>query len=88
MLSSAVSLRTVSLNLDFPDDIRLYINNVSQRQRCDNLRNARGWELISIFEACPRLEYVALLTHGMDSSFWGRYRPRRCAEPRYTIGSM
>ncbi|RPD61683.1 hypothetical protein L226DRAFT_534123 [Lentinus tigrinus ALCF2SS1-7] len=84
ILASTASLRTVNLNLDFHDEVRLYVDNNAETNRCKRIRDARGWELANIFEACPRLEYVALLTHSFDNYFWGQYHPRRCAEPRYT----
>ncbi|RDX56993.1 hypothetical protein OH76DRAFT_4923 [Lentinus brumalis] len=88
ILASAVSLRTVNLNLDFHDEVRLYSEDMPGRARCKDVRDARGWELANIFEACRQLEYVALLTHGLSCSLWLQFHPRRCAEPRYTAGSI
>ncbi|KAI0719811.1 hypothetical protein C8T65DRAFT_635241 [Cerioporus squamosus] len=88
MLASAPCLRTVHLNLDFHDNVKLYCENMTERSRYQRVNDARGWELADIFEACPSLEYVALLTHGLDCSFWLQFHPRRCAEPRCTAGPV
>lgn len=88
MLASAASLRSINLNLDFHDAPKLYCENMAERSRYKRVQDGRGWELASILGACPRMEYVALLTHGLNTSFWLQFHPTRCAEPRCTSGPV
>ncbi|KAI0687077.1 hypothetical protein C8Q76DRAFT_803771 [Earliella scabrosa] len=78
-------LRTAHLNLDFHDECPAYVEFRERAARyrwMRTLRDTRGWEVVNIMEACPLLEFVALICHGYQFSTWVEFHPRRCAKPR------
>ncbi|RDX52612.1 hypothetical protein OH76DRAFT_171361 [Lentinus brumalis] len=83
LLLAAKSLQVVRLNLDFQDDHGAYCPVPTVRDQWYPVFKARGWELVNILEACPRLEYLGLLYHGIPAPLWVEFHPSRCAEPRY-----
>ncbi|KAI1792804.1 hypothetical protein LXA43DRAFT_1093441 [Ganoderma leucocontextum] len=83
ILAGSRSLRTVRLNLDFHDDHQAYCGNPIIRQEW--FRVIQGGAGVAIMQACPRLEYVALLYHGRPASVWAEFHPERCAEPRFVL---
>ncbi|KAI1792794.1 hypothetical protein LXA43DRAFT_316447 [Ganoderma leucocontextum] len=86
ILARAQSLRTVRLNLDFHDDPQAYCGiNDLRYEWLQTLRTDRAPEIVEIMQACPFLEHVAILYHGLPSSVWVEFHPSRCAEPRFVM---
>ena len=40
-----------------------------------------GPEILDVLQACPHLEYVALLYHDETRTVWVQFHPPRCAVP-------
>ena len=82
ILSRAQSLRIVRLNLDFHDDTQLpyYGRSHLHEKWSRTFRYERGPEIVQAMQACPLLEYVAILLHDFRSSFWVEFHPSRCPE--------
>ncbi len=86
LLSTATSLRTLRLNLDFHDDHQAYCSAPWERERWSPLFKTRGFEIVDLMQAsCPRLEHIALLYHGIPAATWAEFHPARCAEPRFVL---
>ena len=87
VLSARTTLRTLRLNLDFPEDHQAYCANLPKRDAWLALfRDERGPEIVEIVAAsCPWLEHVALLYHGFEGATWAEFHPQRCAEPRFVL---
>nr|VWP00244.1 Inosine-5'-monophosphate dehydrogenase (IMP dehydrogenase) (IMPD) (IMPDH) (EC [Ganoderma boninense] len=86
LLSAAKTLRTLRLNLDFPEDHQAYCANQEKRDEWLVLFRERGPEIVEIVAtSCPRLEHVALLYHGYEGGTWAEFHPQRCAEPRFVL---
>ncbi|PIL27947.1 hypothetical protein GSI_09982 [Ganoderma sinense ZZ0214-1] len=87
LLSTAKTLRTLRLNLDFHEDHQAYCANRRKRDAWLALfRDERGPEIVEIVAAsCLQLEYVALLYHGYAGATWAEFHPQRCAEPRFVL---
>ncbi|KAI0708670.1 hypothetical protein C8Q76DRAFT_799900 [Earliella scabrosa] len=85
LLAAATSLRTVHLNLDFPDDHGPYCSEPSERKAWYPTFQQLGWEVVDVMQRCPLLEYVGLLYHGMPGTTWAEFHPPRCAEPRLVL---
>nr|VWP01968.1 Ubiquitin-like modifier-activating enzyme ATG7 (ATG12-activating enzyme E1 ATG7) (Autophagy-related protein 7) [Ganoderma boninense] len=86
LLSTATSLVTLRLNLDFHDDHQAYCSAPWERRRWFPLFKARGFEVVDLLQAsCLRLQHVALLYHGDPAATWAEFHPQRCAEPRFVL---
>ena len=86
MLTKAMSLRTVRLNLDFHDDHGgRCIERPVRSKWYNTFKNVRGREIVDILDSLPLLEYVELLYHGIPNQLWVQFLPKRYPEPRYAI---
>ncbi|KAI0767502.1 hypothetical protein C8Q74DRAFT_1427955 [Fomes fomentarius] len=91
-LAKLISLRTLRLNLDFPDTCGVAFQRsepelAEQWDAWHSILEARGQEILDIMETgCPQLQHVALIHHGERSSAWVEWRPDRvpyeCIEDR------
>ena len=88
ILSRAEMLQRVFLDLDFHDDHGPPGKGHWEPtiMRFDPIHEARGFELVTIMERCPHLQYVALLRHFELASQWVEYHPSRCANSRFVYG--
>ena len=73
------------LNLDLNGDHGPYCGKYPVRKAWYTIFEARGWEIVDVMQACPKLEYVALLYHGIPYATWVEFHPPRCAEPRLVL---
>ncbi|KAI0634129.1 hypothetical protein C8Q77DRAFT_730123 [Trametes polyzona] len=79
-LSTISTLVTLRLNLDFEDDPGPYTCNTDAlaTSRYSPKLDELGWEILDLFDPCPLLERVALVSHGAQPpSIWRvfhRYR--------------
>ncbi|KAI0634118.1 hypothetical protein C8Q77DRAFT_1055931, partial [Trametes polyzona] len=82
-LSTIPTLVTLRLNLDFEDDPGPYIGDEEPPgfSRYHSRLIKLGWEILDLLDPCPRLEHVALVSHGTQPpSIWRPfYRSRRDA---------
>ncbi|PIL37528.1 hypothetical protein GSI_01222 [Ganoderma sinense ZZ0214-1] len=83
-LAPLARLRTLHLNLDFPDSTGPRTSCASQHSNTARhlawfaAARTRGLEVADILEPhCPALEHAALLVHDASGSYWWRFRPAR-----------
>ena len=84
VLTPLSHLRTLRLNLDFPDSTgprtacAAQPSNTARHLAWFAAARTRGLEVAALLEPhCPALEHAAILVHGAAGSHWWRFRPAR-----------
>ena len=73
--------------MDFERDHGAYSDRGTHRDEWLELfRDEVGPQITEIMQAaCPALEYVGLLYHGIPWATWAEFHPSWCPEPRFVL---